>query len=724
MINLDKINKIPIGEYLLEKGAITKKQLDHALSVKAQEGGLIGIILEKLGYVDSTTIEKYSRMRQTKNSTNIIFKFIILQLPIIGALGYVFDRLVIGIIGISVIIVTGLLINLFLSEKKLSAVLNSILLVLMTFIFINATNRELQGHIFPIIVPSILLLYRDKSLFIFSGITGIAFYVVCWLIQDYQLIAFQTKVSVLIPLIQIAVIFLQSSLLWILAMFMESDWKDRISLSYDIKVWKDRHKKEKLKLGISDISQIMYLHTIAQGINLASSKINKSTAEMTTRSTEQVKQVSEITNAIKEVTSFFDHMEKESITTMNIATNAVGIASSGRNEFKHIIDVMNRIVEISEDTKSMMQRLGESSNKIGEVAGVIEGIASQTNLLALNAAIEAARAREEGRGFAVVADEVGKLADMTQKATNDINKTIQQIQQEVKYAIEKVANETQETRKGITVAQKSEEALLKIIDEINRLDLRAKETTDLSKKQSEYAKIINRDVNTIASIVSEGDLFISTISSQISELRLEAENLGKIVNDFKLNESITEQNQKMLEHAKNCAREIVSVFESKMKAGEITLADIFDRDYKIIPKTDPPKYRTRFDAFTDKYVQGIEEKYLAHDKTIAFVVLVDDNGYLPTHNLVFSHPLTGDKKVDLVKNRTKRIFNDRTGLNAARNKEPFLLQTYQRDTGEFMNDVSVPIVIQNRNWGALRIGYSYNRDILFKEDEWETTDTK
>jgi methyl-accepting chemotaxis protein len=86
-------------------------------------------------------------------------------------------------------------------------------------------------------------------------------------------------------------------------------------------------------------------------------------------------------------------------------------------------------------------------------------------------------------------------------------------------------------------------------------------------------------------------------------------------------------------------------------------------------------------------------------------VLVDRNGYLPTHNLRYSQPLTGNLANDLVNNRTKRIFNDKTGLAAARNQAPFLIQRYQRDTGETMVDLSVPVMVKGAHWGALRIGY-------------------
>jgi methyl-accepting chemotaxis protein len=86
-------------------------------------------------------------------------------------------------------------------------------------------------------------------------------------------------------------------------------------------------------------------------------------------------------------------------------------------------------------------------------------------------------------------------------------------------------------------------------------------------------------------------------------------------------------------------------------------------------------------------------------------VLVDRFGYLPTHNLRYSQQLTGNLAVDLVNNRTKRIFNDRTGIAAARNRAPFLVQRYQRDTGEVMADLSVPVMVRGAYWGAVRIGY-------------------
>jgi methyl-accepting chemotaxis protein len=88
---------------------------------------------------------------------------------------------------------------------------------------------------------------------------------------------------------------------------------------------------------------------------------------------------------------------------------------------------------------------------------------------------------------------------------------------------------------------------------------------------------------------------------------------------------------------------------------------------------------------------------------------VDRNGYLPTHNRKYSQPQGADPVWNNANCRNRRIFNDRTGLRAGRNTEPFLLQTYRRDMGGgqfvMMKDISAPIIVQGRHWGGLRIGY-------------------
>jgi HAMP domain-containing protein len=159
------------------------------------------------------------------------------------------------------------------------------------------------------------------------------------------------------------------------------------------------------------------------------------------------------------------------------------------------------------------------------------------------------------------------------------------------------------------------------------------------------------------------------------------------------------------------ARQYGDFFDNAIDGGQLTVADVFDRDYVEIKGYDfggKPKYHTHYDAFTDRGVLVFQDKFLDH-KDFLFAVGVDENGYLPTHNTKFQKPVTGDPAQDLAGNRTKRKFDDPVGIAAARSTEPSLVQVYQRDTGETMWDISAPIYVKGKHWGGFRVAVSMAR---------------
>jgi len=157
--------------------------------------------------------------------------------------------------------------------------------------------------------------------------------------------------------------------------------------------------------------------------------------------------------------------------------------------------------------------------------------------------------------------------------------------------------------------------------------------------------------------------------------------------------------------AREAAAAIEKIFDDAIAAGRITQEALFDRTYTPIPDTNPQKFTSRFDAFTDEALPQVQDRILEQLPYVVFAATIDNKCYTATHNAKFSKPLTGNYETDLANNRTKRIFSDQSGMRAATNTKPFLLQTYKRDTGEVMHDLSVPIYVNNRHWGAFRIGY-------------------
>ena len=158
--------------------------------------------------------------------------------------------------------------------------------------------------------------------------------------------------------------------------------------------------------------------------------------------------------------------------------------------------------------------------------------------------------------------------------------------------------------------------------------------------------------------------------------------------------------------AMECRDEVVTQFDLLLTSGKLSVPQLFDTFYIPIPNTKPQKYRTQYDLLSDGVIQPIIDKYQSADKRVMAVFIVDRNGYVPTHNSNFSKPLTGYPYVDIKINRTKRMFNDKTGLAAARNEKPYIMQSYRAD-GDSANlsDMSVPITIQGRHWGAVRVVY-------------------
>jgi len=352
-------------------------------------------------------------------------------------------------------------------------------------------------------------------------------------------------------------------------------------------------------------------------------------------------------------------------------------------------------------TSALLAKFQQQAQSISNITEVINQLAQQTNLLALNAAIEAARAGEQGRGFAVVADEVRNLAHKTAQATKNIEQLVTEITQDSSAsvaAMDAVVNSGEQMNQLIQeVASFIQTASVNSSDAFESMSI----VTQIIRDHEHTNSGISANADNLHHSILSVDRELESTSDKILGLTNQTEGIFRHLHLFELGD----RNSQVMNIAITTAKRIGEFFEEALRRGKISERDLFDFNYKPIANTTPQKFSTGFDGFTDQNLPAIQEPLLTDYNFIVFAGAVDINGYFPTHNKKFSQPLTGNYETDLASNRTKRIFNDRTGSRCGKNTEIFLLQTYKRDTGEIVHDLSSPIYVNGKHWGGFRIGY-------------------
>ena len=374
---------------------------------------------------------------------------------------------------------------------------------------------------------------------------------------------------------------------------------------------------------------------------------------------------------------------------------------TGRKEADQGLQRISAARQDAQAAATVMTDLQANSRRIYGFTEAISEISARTNLLALNAAIEAARAGEHGRGFAVVAGEVRQLAMRTKEATDEISHMVREINEQA----EKATTGMHTLAAAVSAAAGNVETVHGLLGNIERSSgVSEDEIGQIARASREQVATTHDIADAIRRIhdsMLSTDAELPRAAGSAMALAERAEVITAALGDT----AIETSHDAIRIAAQQAALEVGKIFSQAIASGQITREALFDRHYQPIPNTDPPKHSTRFDAFTDRALPELQEAVLRALPQLTYAGAVDNNGYFPTHNRKFSQPLTGNYEVDFINNRTKRIFSDRTGKRCGANTKPFLLQTYKRDTGEVMHDLSAPIYVDGRHWGGFRVGY-------------------
>ena len=380
---------------------------------------------------------------------------------------------------------------------------------------------------------------------------------------------------------------------------------------------------------------------------------------------------------------------------------ALASSTAGKQALEHTTALMQQLAEKARDSLELLTQLNERSAKIVQVTQVIEGIASQTNLLALNAAIEAARAGEMGRGFAVVADEVRALASRTSQSTSEVSSIIDEMHRQAGRVTESINDLAGQIQHGVELINQADQQLGGISLQGNAV----KQATGLIAQSSGE----NRDqLGSLSTAVEQVRVDLAGSDAQTRLLGKEAGHLVAIaeqVSEMLAEVALDPYHQRCFEAAQAAARIIEQRFENDIDKGAISLERLFDTTLKPINGTRPQQYTSAFDEYTDKVLPAIQEPLLKDNSALVYAIATTIAGYVPTHNNAFCARPNGELQHDTQHCRTKRLFNDSTGSRCGSHEKTLLLQTYKRDTGEIMHDLSVPIRIKGRHWGGLRLGY-------------------
>ena len=241
-------------------------------------------------------------------------------------------------------------------------------------------------------------------------------------------------------------------------------------------------------------------------VTMASSEIAHGNQDLSARTEQQASRLQQTAASMEQMTTNMQHSADSANQATNLAASASAVAARGGQ-------VVGAVV-------STMQGISDSSRRIVDIIGVIDGIAFQTNILALNAAVEAARAGEQGRGFAVVASEVRSLAQRSAQAAKEIKALIAA-------SVEKVDG-------GSRLVQQAGQTMGEIVSQVGQVTELIGRISSAAAEQSGGIGSVNQAVSELDETTQQNAALVEESAAAAESLKEQAKRLSQAVAVFRL----------------------------------------------------------------------------------------------------------------------------------------------------------------------------------------------